>query len=674
MGALKKGKLSLVQTISVVFIAITIMVILLAVTSIKGVERIEREFSRLSDQALPLAMTNAHLTQSILEQAKQLSYSTQVATSQQLDALVPKIERLQEQNIQSSNQVLQFSSQFGEAIASTELQQLSEQLISLNQLTSAVINTQRDILLLQQDIGAELEAFRYGLGSAGPEMSRISSFLVGDNPESADAANRFIANISAMESGFVQLLMEQERDKAISEYKRLKSRLAGVELAYDDFKQWHPDVVEFSSLTAAYEMVLMGFKPNAIVSKIMQKLKVAQTQGEQIDQVVAVADKTIEQLNSISERAKGLIDNGQGVVASTIERITTILFMSSGAMVLLVLIVGSVLRVWINRSLNNILSCVTSMTEHDLTSQARLIGPRELHDVSIKLNSLATTTQDSIARVTNNCETLYQVAEASHSAASQSNHSLSLQNESLASMINAINQLDTSIRQIAQVTNESYQDSESASQYSAEGVSAIEQNQIRLKALAESLDANEASMQQLDKRVNQISEMVDLISGIAENTNLLALNAAIEAARAGEQGRGFAVVADEVRKLASDTSAQTTNIRARMDQLVVAAQTSKSAVEESRLEMTNALTSSEMVKDIFAHIESSVGHIRARAEQVSIATQEQQSETANVSKAIGLVTKQGQQTQQQLEAMVESSQQVANIAEQQQTMLHKYII
>ncbi|WP_394125518.1 methyl-accepting chemotaxis protein [Vibrio hepatarius] len=674
MEALKKGKLSLVQTISAVFIAITIMVILLAVTSIKGIDRVEREFSRLSDQALPLAMTNADLMQTILEQSKQLSYSTQATTYQQLDALVPQIERLQEQNIQSSNQVLQLSAQFGQAISSTELKQLSQQVVSLNQLTSSVINTQRDILLLQQDIDSELEAFRYGLGSAGPEMSRISAFLVGDNPESADAANRFIANVSAMESGFVQLLMEQDREQAIKEYKQLKNRLAGVELAYDDFKQWHPDVTEFSSLTSAYEMVLVGFKPNAIVDKILQKLKIAHKQGEQVVQVVMVADTTVEQLNTISASAKVLIDNGQGVVTTTIERITTTLFTSSGVMVLLVLVAGVVLRVWINRSLNNILSCVTNMTEHDLTSTARLIGPRELHDVSIKLNSLATTTQDSIARVTSNCETLYQAAEVSHCAASQSNRSLSLQNESLATMVNAVNQLDTSIRQIAQVTNESYQDSEHASQHSNKGVEAIEQNQIRLKALAESLNANEASMLQLDKRVNQISEMVDLISGIAENTNLLALNAAIEAARAGEQGRGFAVVADEVRKLASDTSAQTTNIRARMDQLVVAAQASKSAVEESRIEMTNALTSSEMVKETFAHIESSVGHIRARAEQVSIATKEQQSATANVSEAITRVTKQGEQTQEQLESMVESSQQVASIAEQQQAMLHKYVI
>ena len=85
-------------------------------------------------------------------------------------------------------------------------------------------------------------------------------------------------------------------------------------------------------------------------------------------------------------------------------------------------------------------------------------------------------------------------------------------------------------------------------------------------------------MDELDGRVKQIREMVDMISGIAENTNLLALNAAIEAARAGEQGRDFAVVADEVRKLASGTSQQTTNIRSMMTELIAAADRSTESV------------------------------------------------------------------------------------------------
>ncbi|MDW2133201.1 methyl-accepting chemotaxis protein, partial [Vibrio sp. 2129(2023)] len=176
-----------------------------------------------------------------------------------------------------------------------------------------------------------------------------------------------------------------------------------------------------------------------------------------------------------------------------------------------------------------------------------------------------------------NCETLYQTAEISHDAAEQTNDGLTTQNEALASMVTTITQLEASIREIATVTNASSEDSLLATRHTEKGVQVVEQNRKRLESLESSLDMNEQSMLELDQRVKQIREMVDMISGIAENTNLLALNAAIEAARAGEQGRGFAVVADEVRKLAKDTSQQTTNIREMMSELITAAERSRQA-------------------------------------------------------------------------------------------------
>jgi methyl-accepting chemotaxis protein len=186
------------------------------------------------------------------------------------------------------------------------------------------------------------------------------------------------------------------------------------------------------------------------------------------------------------------------------------------------------------------------------------------------------------------------------------------------------------------------------------------------------LSINDNAMSELGTQVTQIREMVDVISGIAESTNLLALNAAIEAARAGEQGRGFAVVADEVRKLASGTSVQTEKIRAMMNQLVQAAQRSQQAVEESRTEMMSALESNARVKSTFVDIEESVNLIRLRVEQVSVATEEQERATANVSDSISHINQQGEQTKQQLLAMVTGTEEVANIAGHQQAMLHKY--
>ncbi|WFB46585.1 methyl-accepting chemotaxis protein [Vibrio coralliilyticus] len=664
--------LSLIQTISAVFLTITILVIGLSVTSIKGIERVGAQFETLSDQALPLAMTNAKLTQAILEQVKQLGYGSQVSD-------IEGLNRIKEQTVNSSDetstlveQVFAISSEFNQAISQQQELELRENIEALSDLTNRILSAQKSLLTMQGSIDSQVTEFRYGLSSIGPEMNRISSFLAVDNPESSDAANRFIASASSMESTFLVLMMQTDQDKAMQEYKEMRNRIAGINLAFDDFSEWHPEVKEFASLIAPYDMVQNGFSESGVLKQILKKLELAQNQSAQLSQAAILANDTIQLLNNISQTAEALIDDSKRVVSNTIYSINTVLIISSLVLVAIIFVSGASLRTWINRGLKNITGNLNRLTEHDFTNTVTLLGPFEMKEVARKLNQVIESTRGSISTVTRNCETLYQTAEISHDAAEQSNLSLARQNESLTSMVETVTQLEASIKEIATVTNESYSESQQAAEYSGNGVKVIELNQVRLQSLEDTLNMNEHSMIELDNRVKQIREMVDMISGIAENTNLLALNAAIEAARAGEQGRGFAVVADEVRKLASDTSQQTSNIRDRMSELVAAAEKSRSAVSASREEMTFALESSEQVKSTFENIEKAVNQIRLRVEQITVATEEQERATADVSQSIAHVSEQGEQTKLQLESMVENSEQVAEIAGHQQAMLHKY--
>ena len=655
---------SLIQTISATFLTIIALVIALSTASFKGMEQVGEQFEELSQKALPMAMANATLTRNVLEQVKLLNYGMQITDPTELPLTISQIEALAKQ----SDGLIEQTSTVAEHLSSM----LRENVAELHQVTNSILSKQSAVIQMQSDINAAVGGFRYGLSSIGPEMNRISSFLSEDNPESSDAANRFIASASSMESTFLLMMTHTELEKAEQEYREMRNRIAGINLAFDDFKEWHPEVNEFTSLVAPYDMVQAGFNDDGVLRLILTKLEQSEQQKAEFQRASQLANETMYLLDQVSDAASDLIDDRKSVVHSTIQNASLMSVISAGVISLVVLVTWFGLRTWINRGLKNILSRLSALTEHDFRGKAQEVGPFELKEVARKLNQVIDSTHDSISTVTRNCETLYQTAEISHDAAEQTNQSLTVQNEALASMVTTITQLEASIREIATVTNASSEDSHLATEHTVTGVAVVEQNRQRLESLENSLNINEHSMIELDQRVKQIREMVDMISGIADNTNLLALNAAIEAARAGEQGRGFAVVADEVRKLASDTSQQTSNIREMMNELIAAAERSREAVNDSREEMSYALQSSDEVKSAFADINEAVQHIQQRVDQISVATEEQERATADVSQAITHISDQGVHTKLQLESMVESSEQVADIAGHQQAMLHKY--
>ncbi|MDE1336581.1 methyl-accepting chemotaxis protein [Vibrio aestuarianus] len=664
--------LSLMQTISAIFIAIILLVILLAVLSLKSMEKVGLQFSNLAEQTLPLALNNASLTQNILEQVQYLGDGIRTENQLELKSVNTQLNQLSLKTQVLIEQLFSISSHFGTTITPQQKEQLQAKNINFQTLIKSILAAQADQLEQQQSIEAAARVFRYGLSSIGPEMNRISSFLSIDNPESMDAANRFIASASSMESTFLLMMMQRDPQLAYEQYKEIRNRMAGIDLAFDDFKEWHPDVMEYTSLTAPYDMVKAGFTDSGILQKILKKVEQGKLQRLEMNQAAQIAKETIVQLNAISNAASGLIKQSESVVHDAMYRVERVQYIGGIVLTVLVLLSWLGLRHWLKKGLDNLMVRLSLLTQHDFSQPTMLIGPNECKEVAVKLNQVIASTNESISTVTRNCEILYQNAETSHDAADKSNINMVLQNDSLVSMVTTVTELESAIRNIAMVTNESYEESVSASKYSSQGVDVIEQNRGRLESLENTLHLNEVAMLELDSRVKQIREMVDMISGIADSTNLLALNAAIEAARAGEQGRGFAVVADEVRKLASDTSQQTTNIRSMMNELTAAAERSRQAVYESRQEMTNALHSSDEVKTTFEQIEKAVEHIRDRVEQISVATEEQERATADVSRSITQVSAQGGQTKLQLEAMVESSKQVAAIAGDQQAMLHKY--
>ncbi len=304
MSTAKQGRFafSLVHTISAIFLTISLLVITLSITSIKGIERVGTQFETLSDNALPLALTNAQLTQTILEQIKQLTYSSVAEEQQALEAISAEIATLVEKSDQLSNAVFKIAERYDFAVSSEQQEQLAQKIQALQSATQAILESQSVLIDKQLQINAKVTEFRYGISTIGPEMNRISSFLSAESPESIDAANRFIASASTMESIFLVLMMEDDLAAAEDAYKEMRYRVSSVKLAFEDYKSLHPDITEFASLTAPYQMVTAGFEQDGVLVDIINRLKQSQLQKQQLADAAVIAQETVTLLNNISSR------------------------------------------------------------------------------------------------------------------------------------------------------------------------------------------------------------------------------------------------------------------------------------------------------------------------------------------------------------------------------------
>jgi len=222
----------------------------------------------------------------------------------------------------------------------------------------------------------------------------------------------------------------------------------------------------------------------------------------------------------------------------------------------------------------------------------------------------------------------------------------------------AIHQMAASLQRISGTTEDVAAASRATADEAEQGTHSIRRAEGQMGQIAAVVRDSADDVKRLEARSQEIDQIVSVITGIAEQTNLLALNAAIEAARAGEQGRGFAVVADEVRKLAEQSGASAGQIA----ELIRLIQSDTARAVNAMSQVTREVESgTEIVHEAgiaFKNIVTAARTVAARIEQVNLASSEIASTSDMVSDAVGQVTRIAQDSS-------ESAQNVAAASEQQ---------
>ncbi|QYJ96602.1 methyl-accepting chemotaxis protein [Shewanella alkalitolerans] len=249
--------------------------------------------------------------------------------------------------------------------------------------------------------------------------------------------------------------------------------------------------------------------------------------------------------------------------------------------------------------------------------------------ISMQNNLTALVTQISAA-----VEQLSTSIEEVSAISTQSSQGMAAQQSEITMVATAMQQMQATVNEVAMNTEEASTSANAANDFADRGNQEVKHNIQAIERVSTVIDEAGEMVAQLEKDSASISMVVDVIGGIAEQTNLLALNAAIEAARAGEQGRGFAVVADEVRTLAGRTQDSTRQIVEIIEKLQQRAIEAGGATKQSCEMIRRCVSQSLAAGDKISEIEVAVAQIAAMNIQIASACSEQNSVTENLSQNI----------------------------------------
>ncbi len=198
----------------------------------------------------------------------------------------------------------------------------------------------------------------------------------------------------------------------------------------------------------------------------------------------------------------------------------------------------------------------------------------------------------------------------------------------------AIAEMNQTVQEVAGNANNVASSAEQVDKASSVGMEIMDRTIAAMNDLSGEVDSVSQTMAKLEQDTAAIGTVLDVIKGIAEQTNLLALNAAIEAARAGEQGRGFAVVADEVRALASRTQASTAEIQRMIQTVQNGAANAASAMRQGQARTLSTVDLAQASGRSLQEVSQAISHIKDMITQIATAAEEQTYATEEINKNV----------------------------------------
>lgn len=653
--------LSVIQRLLIGFGVLLALLILIAGTGLVGladmkshlntvtgdVANISDETAQLSDQ---LSLADIAVLSALVTKSEQALAAPVEQYTQAKQAFTSRLTSL-EKTLDSQSEITQILEDFRKR--SMELFKIAEQSISnhkqslvyAQQLPDMKLNWLDTLKFAAEDIAVVKEDATSG------EQEFALTYADSQMKTLLDTSSDYFNIVDLEELDFMRDVMDKGLNR-INDILPTINDKAISETINELLTNYHD---ENGVLAIHYKISLLEKESETAAANLLAKIQQMKTLSSSLQQQVA----------QLRNHAKD-----QAFQASTLAVNITII-----AAILSVLIAILIIT-WVSRSIKRPLAEVMKVlgivAKGDFTQRINVTSKDEFGDLSRWVNDLISNLKEVITQVRSASDKVGQASHQTNNIAKSSQQIMLTQNDKTTSVASAMTQMATTVQQVSKNTEDSLAKIETVDDWARQSHDKMTHNLKEMSQLVSQLEQSDELVSKVSHHSQNIDQILIVIQGIAEQTNLLALNAAIEAARAGEQGRGFAVVADEVRTLATRTHESTEEIQTVIQQLQQAVNQTVDSMEKCRQNAHSSMSEATDVGNSLEKLRNMMSEIRDIGLQIATATEEQSLVAQDINQSIHDISDNTSNAASEALKGQQSSQLMTELAEQQALLVGRF--
>lgn len=440
-----------------------------------------------------------------------------------------------------------------------------------------------------------------------------------------------------------------------------------AELTMNDVSDVSDDLA--SAFTTIEELLSVG-------SGILYHKRSQLTANQQAKAMLSALENNTEQVNKILDRQVELANQttlqASDRVKSSVSQGNTLTIIIMLGSIFIAVVITRFTLISITGPLGRVNDMLNIVASGDLSRKLDESGKDEFAQLAKNCNLLIDSLRNLIEGIVNRSSQLAAAAEETSAVTAESTTAIEEQRNQVEQAASATTEMSSTSQSVLSSANDALGEIKHADD-EAERVKTISgRNRETIEQLAGEVESAAQVINQLQQDSASIGGILDVIRGIADQTNLLALNAAIEAARAGEQGRGFAVVADEVRTLASRTQESTSEIQTMIEALQTGAGKAVTVMDAGKSKAADCVTQSEEADKALETITHAVHEAYDRSSQIATAAEEQSVVAHEISENLESIVTIAEQTTAGSQQTAASSNEVAKLSEELQQSVQEF--